>query len=147
MQCAAVSTQQLSMRTPPQMCENAWLVFFGLSCKDTCQGIAPGLTFRPLIILVMAFFGWAVPHVENCCSGPAVLLEAVDAAVGCEAWVGPSGSVGAVVDGWVAVVGPADVGWDSVASVVGSVGSRSVGDSSNGTGSTELGQLATLVYS
>lgn len=149
-QCPAVSTQQLSMRTPPQMCENAWLLFFGLSCKDTCQGIAPGLTFRPLIIRVMAFFGWAIPHVENSCGAGVVLSGVVGAAVDCEAWVGSSGTVGSVVDGWGAAVGSTGLGWSPGASVVGSVGSvgsTSVGDSSNGKRSAELVLLATLAYS
>lgn len=52
--------------------------------------------------------------------------------------MGSSEAVGAVVDGWVAVVGSAEVGWGLSAPVVGSVGSTSVGDSSNGPGSTEL---------
>lgn len=52
--------------------------------------------------------------------------------------MGSSGAVRAVVNGWVAVVGSADVGTGLLALVVGSVGSTSVGDSSNGTNSTEL---------
>lgn len=66
MQCPAVSTQQLSMRTPPHTCLNIWFELFGLTCRETCQGIPPGLTFRPPKILVMGLFGWAFPQPENC---------------------------------------------------------------------------------
>lgn len=65
MQCPAVSTQQLSMRTPPHTCRKIWLVFFCLTCTDTCQGMPPGFTFRPPKIRVMGFFGCGFPQVEN----------------------------------------------------------------------------------
>lgn len=65
MQCPAVSTQQVSMRTPPHTCRKIWLVFFCLTCTDTCQGMPPGFTFRPPKIRVMGFFGCGFPQVEN----------------------------------------------------------------------------------
>lgn len=61
--------------------------------------------------------------------------------------MGSSGTVGSVVDGWGAAVGSTGLGWGLGASVVGSVGSTSVGDSSNGKRSAELVLLATLAYS
>lgn len=65
MQCPAVSTQQLSMRTPPHTCRKIWLVFFCLTCTDTCQGMPPGFTFRPPKIRVIGFLGCGFPQVEN----------------------------------------------------------------------------------
>lgn len=65
MQCPAVSTQQLSMRTPPHTCRKIWLVFLCLTCTDTCQGMPPGLTFRPPKIRVIGFLGCGFPQVEN----------------------------------------------------------------------------------
>lgn len=55
--------------------------------------------------------------------------------------------VGTVADGLVVVVGSADVGLGLVASAVASVGSTSVGDSSNGTGSTKLVQFTERIVS
>lgn len=80
---------------------------------------------------------------ENGCGAGVVLSGVVGAAVDCEAWGGSSGAVGSIVDGWGAAVGSAGVGsagvgWGLGASVVGSVGSTSVGDSSNGKRSAEL---------
>lgn len=69
MQCPAVSTQQLSMRTPPHTCLNIWLVFFCFTCTETCQGMPPGFTFKPPKIRVMGFFGCGLPQVENRCDG------------------------------------------------------------------------------
>lgn len=113
------------------MCLNAWLLFFGRTCKDTCQGIDPGLTFRPPKILVMDFFGCAFPQVENGC-GAAVVLAGVSvgAEVGCEASVGFSGIAGLVVDGVGTSVGLAGAGWVMTRVVVGSGEAISVGDSS-----------------
>lgn len=65
MQCPAVSTQQLSMRTPPHTCRKIWLVFLCLTCTDTCQGMPPGFTFRPPKIRVIGFLGCGFPQVEN----------------------------------------------------------------------------------
>lgn len=65
MQCPAVSTQQLSMSTPPHTWRKIWLVFFCLTCTDTCQGMPPGFTFRPPKIRVIGFFGCGFPQVEN----------------------------------------------------------------------------------
>lgn len=39
-------------------------MFFGLTCKDTCHGIAPGDTFKPPKILVI-FLGSAFPQVAK----------------------------------------------------------------------------------
>lgn len=89
MQCPAVSTQQLSMRTPPHTCLNIWSVFFCFTCTETCQGMPPGFTFRPPKIRVMGFFGCGFPQVENRCDG---------AGAGA-AWVGFRVSEGLVVTG------------------------------------------------
>lgn len=113
MQCPAVSTQQLSMRTPPHTCLNIWLEFFCRTCTDTCQGMPPGFTFRPPKIRVMGFFGCGFPQVENRCDG-------VDAG---GAWVGFRVSGGLAVAGLgisagagLAVVGLGLGGEDGVAS-------------------------------
>lgn len=109
MQCPAVRTQQLSMRTPPHKCLNCWLVFFGLACKDTCQGIDPGLTFRPPKIRFIDFLGLGSPQVENCFGGAAVLTgTSVGAEEVCGASLGFS-----VIKGLV-VISSGTVGWVGV---------------------------------
>lgn len=128
MQCPAVRTQQLSMRTPPHKCLNCWLLFFGLTCKDTCQGIAPGLTFRPPKIRFTDFLGSGFPQVENCFDGAVVLTGTLVGAeeVG-EASLGFTVIEGLVVISLGTVVGLIGVGsvWRSV--VAGSEGTISVG--------------------
>lgn len=134
MQCPAVSTQQLAMRTPPQVCPNGKLVFFGLTCRDTCQGIAPGATFKPPKIRVRVFFGSDFPQRKNCCGGAetgGVGGASVGPGVVRGASLGFSDGVGLVGVGLVTAVGLGSVGGVGGASAMGSatVGSTSVGTS------------------
>lgn len=64
MQCAAVSTQQDSIRTPPQKWLKGPVEPLGLVCRETCQGWAPGRDFFPPNILA-ARLGCGRPHSEN----------------------------------------------------------------------------------
>lgn len=64
MQWAAVRTQQDVMRIPPHKWPNSSVEPLVLTCRDTCQGWAPGNDLLPPKILLVAT-GRDMPHWEN----------------------------------------------------------------------------------